>query len=301
MAAKGSMTSNAVDLSARLEFAYQLARAAGDLTLGYFRQQLQVERKADGSPVTVADREAELFLRRELTDNFPEDGIVGEEFPEKPGTSGLRWILDPIDGTKSFVSGVPLYGTMVALEQDGRGILGVIHIPALDETVFAASGQGAWHVSPQPAPPLPKNASPTPAAPTSSNAGTMRLVRRPARVTASTDLAEGLVLTSEIRVFEDRQARAGWDQLTQRAWLSRTWGDCYGYLLVATGRAAVMVDAGLNVWDAAAVQPILAEAGGIFTDWSGQPSIHSGEGIGTSPALLPAVLECLRPFARPSP
>src|SRR5262245_20769273 len=134
-------------LTDRLELARAIAREAGDITLRYFCQDnYQVELKQDASPVTVADREAERHLRRRIGEAFADDGILGEEYPDQEGKSGYRWILDPIDGTKSFISGVPLYGTLVAVEHENRGVVGVIHIPGLDETAYAARGQGAWYV-----------------------------------------------------------------------------------------------------------------------------------------------------------
>ena len=133
------------ELTKRLEFAIHAARAAGEITLGYFRKEdLAVDLKADDTPVTAADRLAETMLRGLIAESFPDDAILGEEFPEREGTSGYRWILDPIDGTKSFIHGVPLYSTLVGVEFEGRSILGVIHVPALDESVYAARGLGAW-------------------------------------------------------------------------------------------------------------------------------------------------------------
>lgn len=130
----------------RLEAARRLARLAGRATLKHFQNpQLRVEQKEDDSPVTIADREAETFIREALAGEFPEDGVIGEEFGETEGQSGFRWIVDPIDGTKSFVTGVPLFGTMVGVEHQGQSLIGVVYIPGLDECVYAAKGQGAWH------------------------------------------------------------------------------------------------------------------------------------------------------------
>ncbi|HTU26328.1 MAG TPA: histidinol-phosphatase [Pirellulales bacterium] len=254
------------DLSARLELALAAAREAGDLTLSYFsRSDLAVERKADDSPVTIADRRAEELLRARVGEAFPADAILGEEFPERPGTSGFRWILDPIDGTKSFIHGVPLYGMLVAVEFGGRGVVGVIAIPALDEWVYAAIGQGAWHVR-----------------------GGGEPVR--AAVSQTPRLADGLFCTSDDTHWRGFERQTALERLQAAARLSRTWGDCYGYLLVATGRAELMVDPAMSVWDAAALQPVLEEAGGTFTNWRGEPTIHSGEGIATNGKILAEVL-----------
>ena len=267
------MSNRNSELSSRLELALAAAREAGEVTLRYFqREDLAVELKPDASPVTAADREAEQMLRRRILAAFPRDALMGEEFSDHDGTSGYRWIVDPIDGTKSFVAGVPLYGTMVGVEHQGRAVVGVIHMPALDETVYAATGEGAWYVC-HGAPP------------------------RQARVGCTARLADGLFCTTDVRSYAEHNRRAAYERLEAAARITRTWGDCYGYLLVATGRAALMVDPVMNVWDAAAVQPILEEAGGTFTDWRGDPTIHGGEGIATCGRLLDEVLAITRGFA----
>lgn len=259
----------AAEIAARLELALAAAREAGAITLHHYqRDDLEVEDKADASPVTIADRQSELHLRERIGKAFPADGILGEEFPEKPGDSGYRWILDPIDGTKSFIFGVPLYATLVGVEYRDRSVLGVIQIPALDECAYASQGQGTWYVRGAAAP-------------------------RRARVT-QTDLRKSLFVTSEVENFTARNAQAAYHRLAAAARVSRTWGDAYGYLLVATGRAAVMVDPKMNAWDAAAVKPIIEEAGGIFTDWTGAATIHGGDGIATNGKVHAEVLALLR-------
>ncbi|MHC4401334.1 MAG: histidinol-phosphatase [Planctomycetota bacterium] len=265
------MKENAPDCSQRLELAVEAAREAGRITLEHFRRRdLVVERKSDDSPVTVADRRAEQHLRARITDAFPEDAVLGEEFPEQPGTSRFRWVLDPIDGTKSFIHGVPLYGTLVAVEHEGESIAGVILMPALDEMVYAARGQGAWYVSGEAAP-------------------------SPASVSDCPRLAEGLFLTSEVASFESINRRDVFDRLQSAARLTRTWGDCYGYLMVATGRAEVMVDPVLNLWDAAALLPVVEEAGGTFTDWEGRSTAESGQAVATNRRVFDEVLPVVRP------
>jgi len=257
------------EITARLDLARSAALEAGQLTLRYFQTaNLAVERKADDSPVTVADRGAEELLRQRIAERFAADGILGEEFGETPGSSGYRWILDPIDGTKSFISGVPLYGTMVAVERDGQALLGVVYIPGLDECIHAAIGQGAWH-----------------------QRGQGPLTR--ARVSSRDKLSDAVVCSSDGGALDPAKQQA-FDRLRRAARFSRTWGDCYGYLLVATGRVEIMVDPVLNVWDAAAVQPIVTEAGGTFTDWQGNPSIYAGESIATNSHLLDQVLAITR-------
>jgi len=254
------------DLSDRLQLAREVAREAGDITLDFFRRHnLAVELKHDRTPVTAADRDAERHLRQRIAAAFPGDGLLGEELGERPGDSGFRWILDPIDGTKSFVAGVPLYGTLVGVEQEGDSVLGVIHLPALGETVYAAVGQGAWHVRGAGAP-------------------------VEARVSCISRLAEGLFCTSELRTFDATDRRQAFERLHAASRLSRTWGDCFGYVLVATGRAELMVDPQMDLWDSAALKPILEEAGGTFTDWRGRPTIHAGEAIATNRHILAEVL-----------
>ena len=260
------------ELSSRLELAVFAARRAGEVTLDYFcRSDLAVEQKADKTPVTKADRRAEQLLREMILEAYPEDSILGEEFPEQKGSTGFKWILDPIDGTKSFIHGVPLYGVLVGMEFRGHSVLGVIRIPALQECVYAAKGHGAWYVK-----------------------GHEAAV--PAHVSKTEKLEDALLLTSELASFDSSNRRDAFEKLHKATKLTRTWGDCYGYMLVATGRADVMVDPVLNVWDAAALLPILQEAGGTYTDWVGRPSIHSGEGIATNNTLLPEVLDLVKGF-----
>jgi histidinol phosphatase-like enzyme (inositol monophosphatase family) len=260
------------EIKLRLELAVAAAREAGDITLRYFqRDDLEVELKQDASPVTIADRQSEQHLRARILETFPGDGVLGEEFPETTGESGFRWILDPIDGTKSFVSGVPLYGTLVAVEWERKAVVGVINIPGLDEFVYAATGLGAWHVRGGGAP-------------------------KPARVSQKPQLSDGLFCLCEVTTFNKTARREAYERLQAATRLTRTWGDCYGYLLVATGRAELMVDPVMNVWDAAAIQPILEESGGTFTDWQGRPSIHSREGIATNGRVLEEVLAITRDY-----
>lgn len=262
------------ELAVRLDLARAAAREAGAITLEYFCQNnYSVELKRDRSPVTVADRRAEEHLRRRIAAEFPADGILGEEFGEQPGSSGYRWIVDPIDGTKSFISGVPLYGTLIGVEFEGRSVVGVIRVPALDEMVSAAVGQGAW---------IQRGQSPA----------------TPARISSVAQLADSLFCTSEVKNFAKTGRPAAYERLDAACRLARTWGDCYGYLLVATGRAEVMVDPQMNVWDCAALQPILEEAGGTFTDWQGNPTIHAGESIATNGRVLEEVLAITRQFPK---
>ncbi|MDZ4659882.1 MAG: histidinol-phosphatase [Bythopirellula sp.] len=259
---------NNLEINARLNHAVAIARQAGKFTLQHFRTPgLAVERKGDGSPVTIADQGAEKLLRKLIAEEFPQDAIVGEEFGETPGKSGFQWILDPIDGTKSFVSGVPLYTTLVAVMRNNVPLVGVIFAPAVDEMVYAATDQGCWHVI--------NNGEPL-----------------PAKVSTVDSLAEAVFLTTCVRSYtldRPQDGRGVFDKLAESCRVSRTWGDAFGYLLVATGRAEIMIDPIMNIWDAAALQPIIQEAGGKFFDWQGNSTVHSGEAVATNGALAAKV------------
>jgi histidinol-phosphatase len=257
-------------ITARLEFAVASAQAAGDLTLRYFRRaDLVVESKADKSPVTIADRSAEQLIRQRIAEEYPDDAIIGEEFGSQDGSSGYQWILDPIDGTKSFVHGAPLYTTLIAVLQNDEPQIGVIHAPATSETVYAAKGHGCW---------LLDGKSTTP---------------QPARVSKVARLADSLLLTTDVESFKLHPSPHASDyfrKLQSAARLVRTWGDGYGYLMVATGRAEVMLDPLMNLWDAAPLQTVIEEAGGTFTDWKGTPTIRAGESIATNGLVAAEVL-----------
>ncbi len=264
------MEPNSTDVQTRLALAIKAGRAAGNVTLGYFGQDnFAVELKSDASPVTVADRESETLLRARIQEAFPDDAIVGEEFDDVAGSSGYRWIVDPIDGTKSFIHGVPLYGTMVGVEFDGRSVAGVVVFPGLDEYIYASVGKGTWYVRGDNEP-------------------------QRAKVSQTTQLDKSLFCVTSSASFSTFGRGDAFQRLVEATQLTRTWGDCYGYLLVATGRAEVMIDAVMNVWDAAALQPIMEEAGGTFTDWQGKPTIHNGEGIATNGHVLEEVLAITR-------
>lgn len=246
-----------------LDAAEAFALGAGDITLRTFGGLVEHEDKHDGSPVTRADRDAERYLRREIEARWPEHGIVGEEFGTTRDDARTRWILDPIDGTRSFMRGVPLYGVLIGIEHEGEPVVGVAHFPALRETVAAGRGLGCrWNGA-------------------------------PARVSSVDALGRALVLTTDVERILSRPQGSGWRTLQQRASFSRTWGDCYGHILVATGRAEVMVDPALTAWDAGPLLTILTEAGGTFTDLGGTPTIHGGSGVSSNGALHDEVLGLL--------
>ena len=252
------------DTTELLEFAVDIARGAGEITLKYFRQDPETSKKADGSFVTIADREAEKFLRQRILERFPDDTVLGEEEGESKGNSGRRWVVDPIDGTFAFVHGVPFYGVLIGVEVDDEPTVGVVNIPALDEIVYGAKGRGAF------------------------------LNGKPARVSVTTGLEESLVLCTEFSACERYGFGAAAAELQRRAKATRTWGDCYGYVLVATGRAEVMLDPVMNLWDCAALLPIIEEAGGTFTDWRGVRTISGGNSVATNGLLFDEVMMIVR-------
>ena len=251
------------ELQELLDFAVMLARGAGDLTLKYFRKQPETNTKSDGSYVTIADREAESYLRRQIAKTFPDDGILGEEEGELEGRSGRRWILDPIDGTFAFVHGVPFYGVLIALEIENEVSVGVVNIPALGEIVSAANGCGCF-----------LNGAAT-------------------RVSTTAKLDDALLLCTNFRVADKYGFGDAIERLQRRVRTSRTWGDCYGYVLVATGRADVMLDPVMNLWDCAPLLPIMEEAGGTFTDWRGLRTVHGGNSIATNGLLFEQVMKVI--------
>ena len=242
-----------------------IAIAAGRSTLEHFRRRdLSVDRKGDDSPVTIADRNAEQIARRMIAGRFADDSIHGEEFDDAEGSSEYRWVIDPIDGTKSFICGVPLYSTLVAIERGDQVVGGVIFIPALDEIVVAVRGGGAW-----------------------TRVGDADWTR--AEVSTTDDLSTATFVCSQVDSFAERGSGQGYRDLEAACRITRSWGDGYGYLLVATGRADVMVDPVCNPWDVAAVAPVVEEAGGRFTDWKGNATVRGGDGIGSNSRLHDAV------------
>lgn len=243
------------DLSLLLEAAQELARRAGGVALRHFRSTLSVESKTDGSPVTIADRSAEEAAREWITRRFPEDGILGEEFGAYQPAAKRRWLIDPVDGTKTFVRGVPLWGTLIAVCENEAVLAGAAFFPAVDEILGSAPGLGCWWN------------------------GSRAHVSSVATVDAAT------VLTTDERFPRSAEQRRGWQALAEAAAISRTWGDCYGYLLVATGRAEVMVDGIVSPWDSAALFPLITEAGGTFTDWTGARTAFGANVIATNGAL----------------
>jgi len=248
-------------LSDCLDVATEAAYLAGRRTLSYFNTPISIDTKADNTPVTIADHESEQIIRQRIVKSFPDHTILGEETGQSAGHPDYKWIIDPIDGTKTFVQGVPLYGVLIGLEIRNEPVVGVIYMPALDEMVMAARGLGCrWN-------------------------------GRPARVSGTDRLEKAFVCVSDMRMAEARGA--GYGNLMKHSRLQRTWGDCYGYALVATGRADVMVDSKLSPWDCAAIVPIIQEAGGRFTSWAGAEGVWVPDGVASNGVLHGPVLKML--------
>jgi histidinol-phosphatase len=242
---------------ALLDAAVELVREAGELTLRWFRSTtLEIERKSDGTPVTEADKAAERFLREQILARYPDDSIIGEEEDDVAGTSDRTWIIDPIDGTKAFTHGVPLYTNLLAVD-DGEGpSVGVINMPALGETVWAGRGRGCF-----------------------ANG-------QPARVSSRDRIAGSYLSTCGFDYWTAEMLTAAHESGA----VLRTWGDGYGYALVATGRIDAMCDPQVALWDVAPMPVILSEAGGRFTDLDGSSTASGGHGLATNGVLHDAWL-----------
>lgn len=268
-------TELATALDGRIAFALRLATAASNETLKFFRtSEYRVERKSDRSPVTLADKQAEQAIRALLQEFYPDDSILGEEFGRIEGATDYEWIIDPIDGTKSFISGVPLYSTLVAMTYQGAPTIGIIAIPAMGEIAVAAKGLGAWY---------------------GESATGLQLNRT--RVSTQSQLSDGLFVVSQVDNFSRRNAMSAYHQLEAQSYVTRSWGDGYGYLLVATGRAELMVDPIVNPWDVAAVAPVIEEAGGKFTSWAGKSDIRATHCFASNGLVHDVALDCLKPFS----
>ncbi len=249
------------DFKQLLGAAEEIARLGGESTLEMFRTSVEAEYKEDETPVTEADRRAEELIRREIRKRFPGHGIIGEEYGSDGEDRDIVWVVDPIDGTRSFVHGIPLYTTLVAVLVEGESEVGVICAPALDEMVSAATGLGChWN-------------------------------GRPCRVRSCNDLAKATFLTTDIENVWEYGHKGAFEALLSRTRLHRTWGDAYGHMMVATGRADLMFDPVLSIWDAAALKPVVMEAGGLYTDTRGKSSVNSEEALSCVPGIHQEVIE----------
>ncbi len=251
-----------------LEAAIEVAKLTGDVALSYYKahvrgERLRIETKADGSPVSHADRASEQAARAFLQRYFPEDGVLGEELGETRPDAKRKWCIDPIDGTKSFLAGAPLWGSLVALVEGDTVLAGAARFPVTAEAIAAAPGAGVVVEG--------------------GRAG----------VSNVSSVADALVLTTDERFLDAPECAAPWRSLAGAARLARTWGDCFGYYLVATGRAELMTDGRLSPWDAACFIPIIEEAGGVITDWDGKRTGFGRGLVATNRAVAAAAREIL--------
>lgn len=251
-----------IPLSDLLHVAIDAAYTGGRRALAYFNTRLEVERKGDNTPVTRADREAEATIRQIIQARYPDHSILGEEQGASAGDGSHRWIIDPIDGTKSFICGVPLWGVLIGVEVGGQIKAGVAYLPAVDE-MFAASHQGGCTCN-----------------------------GRPCRVSNVSSLDQAVLSTTSSMSCMARSD--AFEKLASQVRVVRGWGDCYGHLLVASGRADIMLDYAVNPWDMAALLPILQEAGGHCTSWKNRADIWAGDAVSTNAALHRQVLQILQ-------
>jgi myo-inositol-1(or 4)-monophosphatase len=254
-----------MDLHLLLEAAKEIAQLGGDLTKKYFKNGVTVNLKDDESPVTIADKEAEKLMRREIETHFPTHGIIGEEYGAIRPDSSIQWVLDPIDGTKSFIHGVPLYTTLIGILVDGVPQVGVIYQPILEELCYAATGLGCF------------------------------LNGDPVQVRKTIKLSTASMMITELKHFEENGYLAAHDKMMHATRYHRTWGDAYGHMMVATGRADIMFDPTLNIWDAAALHPIIREAGGWFGSAEGNEAlVDHASGISCHPDFKDEILGFFR-------
>ena len=248
-----------------LNFAKQLAYRAGRITLAHYNKGIQHDLKSDESPVTVADRAAEQFIRGEIEKTFPNHAIVGEEYGEKAGEGNpFRWFVDPIDGTKSFIKGVPFYSVLIGLEIEGISRVGAVCFPALDEILYGADGLGAWCNG------------------------------RRVQVSDVKDMKKAVFLYTSWSGFRTKERTDVFENLHRDCFYGRGWSDAYGYHMVATGRAEIMLDPSIQLWDVAPFPAIFREAGGFFGSWEGEEGHTHGEGLACNAALKRKILKLTR-------
>lgn len=250
------------NMSAYLDFITETAYLAGRLTLAHFQTGVAADYKSDDTPVTAADRAAEELIRSRIGKQYPKHAVLGEEFgQDEAREASHRWLIDPIDGTKSFMRGVPLYAVLIGLEIEGRIEAGAAYFPALDEMLAAANGLGCWWNG------------------------------RRARVSPVTDLKRAIFSCTTTTNFVQYNRYTEFERLRGAFYFQTGWGDAYGYLLAATGRIELMLDPIMAIWDCAPFPVILREAGGYFGDWKGNETIYAREGLATSKTLLEQVLK----------
>ena len=251
------------DLKSRYEAGIELAQKAAKIALGHYETALDVEWKHDESPVTIADRESEKFLRSSLKKYFNKDGFLGEEYDDEPGVSGYRWIIDPIDGTRNFVRGIPIWATLLGLEYKGEMLAGITVAPALNQTYRALRGDGAF--------------------------------RNDVKINVSTidNLRSSQLFYSSISWFVKAGMEKEFLAIAGETEKQRGFGDFYGFVLVAQGAGEIMIEYGVHAWDVAAIIPLIEEAGGKFSDWKGAKSIFASDVLVTNGILHQQILERL--------
>jgi histidinol-phosphatase len=247
----------------RYEAAIEAARQASLLAFRYYDRALNVEWKEDHSPVTADDREAETLLRTQLLGAFPNDGFLGEEHGEHQGSSGYRWVIDPIDGTRSFVRGIPMWGTLVGLEHKGEQIAGIAAAPALGQTWRALRGDGAFRND------------------------------LPIRVSSEDRLDHALMFYSGVSWFREVGQLDAFLRMSEHTDRQRGYGDFYGFVLVAQGSGELLFDHGVHIWDVVALKPIIEEAGGRFSDWDGKPTVDRPDVLASNGRLHDEALRVL--------
>ena len=245
-----------------LDFASQLAHASGKLIMRYFRSGVAVESKADDSPVTIADKRAEEIMRERIMRAYPDHGILGEEFGRHNPDAEYQWILDPIDGTKSFVAGTFLFGTLIGLLRHGEPVIGAIHHPATGHLLLG-DGERA-HCNGE-------------------------LVR----VSETRELSDALMCYTDFIDVGRYQNGIAFQRLMGKTRLNRSWGDCHGYFLLATGTADIMLDPIMSLWDIAALVPVVRGASGVITSWDGGAPLECNGIIASNPHLHGQVLRML--------
>lgn len=247
-----------------MAFCKKLADASSEIIRKWYRAGYQVELKADASPVTIADRGAEEIMRQLIMREFPSHGILGEEFGRHQPDADYQWVLDPIDGTKAFVSHSYLFGTLIALLHKGRPILGVINNPLVQDFLIG-NGQQAW------------------------------LNGQPVQVRPCARVEEAILLATSHWNVRNHQNGAAFEALTQRVQRYNNWGDCHGYYLLAIGGADIMLDPILELWDLMALIPIIEGAGGRITSWQGGDPVAGKSAVATAGGIHEEVVRLLNP------
>lgn len=247
-----------------IDFTKQLAQASGEIINSHFRTDVAIETKDDHSPVTIADKKAEEIMREMIMKAYPEHGIIGEEFGKYNEGADYQWVLDPIDGTKSFITGTFLFGTLIGLMKNRQPILGAIHHSVTSHLLIGTGDE-------------------------------TRLNDEIVIVRSTEKLRQATLLYTDFIDTGKYQNGIAFQQLMGRTKFNRTWGDCHGYFLVATGYADIMLDPIMNLWDIVALVPIIDGAGGRITDWKGNPPLDGNGIIATNGKLHEQVLRALNP------